>query len=110
MVFHVTQPGSSIATSLINAEAKPKHVLLLEIKVSIELLMQHAALTFKYFFHCLNYHAALDQGTQYRPTKIPLQSVRPFEYAEVIQFLIHFFFSQVNYIQKMSCRLYWKTR
>uniref|UniRef100_K3YKW0 Double-strand break repair protein n=1 Tax=Setaria italica TaxID=4555 RepID=K3YKW0_SETIT len=55
MVFHVTQPGSSIATSLINAEAKPKHVLLLEIK-----------------------------GTQYRPTKIPLQSVRPFEYAEVV--------------------------
>lgn len=47
MVFHVTQPGSSIATSLINAEAKPKHVLLLEIKASIELLMQHAALTFK---------------------------------------------------------------
>ncbi|CAO2205929.1 unnamed protein product [Urochloa humidicola] len=55
MGFHVTQPGSSIATSLINAEAKPKHVLLLEIK-----------------------------GMQYRPTKIPLQSVRPFEYAEVV--------------------------
>ncbi|KAG2577109.1 hypothetical protein PVAP13_6NG081100 [Panicum virgatum] len=54
MGFHVTQPGSSIATSLINAEAKPKHVLLLEIK-----------------------------GTQYRSTKIPLQSVRPFEYVEV---------------------------
>ncbi|RLN04686.1 hypothetical protein C2845_PM13G04690 [Panicum miliaceum] len=55
MGFHVTQPGSSIATSLINAEAKPKHVLLLEIK-----------------------------GTQYRPTEIPLQSVRPFEYVEVV--------------------------
>ncbi|PUZ50358.1 hypothetical protein GQ55_6G052900 [Panicum hallii var. hallii] len=55
MGFHVTQPGSSIATLLINAEAKQKHVLLLEIK-----------------------------GTQYRPTKIPLQSVRPFEYVEVI--------------------------
>ncbi|OEL37655.1 Double-strand break repair protein MRE11 [Dichanthelium oligosanthes] len=34
--FHITQPGSSIATSLINAEAKPKHVLLLEIKVVLE--------------------------------------------------------------------------
>ncbi|CAL5003737.1 unnamed protein product [Urochloa decumbens] len=55
MGFHVTQPGSSIAISLIDAEAKPKHVLLMEIK-----------------------------GTQYRPTKIPLQSVRPFEYAEVV--------------------------
>ncbi|KAG2581949.1 hypothetical protein PVAP13_6KG080700 [Panicum virgatum] len=55
MGFHVTQPGSSIATSLINSEAKAKHVLLLEIK-----------------------------GTQYRPTKIPLQSVRPFEYVEVV--------------------------
>ncbi|KAK1260415.1 Double-strand break repair protein MRE11 [Acorus gramineus] len=55
MGFHITQPGSSVATSLIDGEAKPKHVLLLEIK-----------------------------GTEYRPTKIPLKSVRPFEYAEVI--------------------------
>lgn len=55
MGFHITQPGSSVATSLIDGEAKPKHVLLLEIK-----------------------------GNQYRPTKIPLLSVRPFEYAEVV--------------------------
>ncbi|KAG6637416.1 double-strand break repair protein MRE11 [Carya illinoinensis] len=55
MGFHVTQPGSSVATSLIDGESKPKHVLLLEIK-----------------------------GNQYRPTKIPLTSVRPFEYTEVI--------------------------
>ncbi|XP_020109480.1 double-strand break repair protein MRE11 isoform X1 [Ananas comosus] len=55
MGFHITQPGSSVATSLIDGEAKPKHVLLLEIK-----------------------------GTEYRPTKIPLKSVRPFEYAEVV--------------------------
>ncbi|CAL4947469.1 unnamed protein product [Urochloa decumbens] len=55
MGFHITQPGSSVATSLIDGEAKPKHVLLLEIK-----------------------------GNQYRPTKIPLKSVRPFEYAEVV--------------------------
>ncbi|KAH9613425.1 hypothetical protein KSS87_022323 [Heliosperma pusillum] len=54
MGFHITQPGSSVATSLIDGESKPKHVLLLEIK-----------------------------GNQYRPTKIPLHSVRPFEYAEV---------------------------
>ncbi|KAK3122851.1 hypothetical protein QOZ80_8AG0619250 [Eleusine coracana subsp. coracana] len=54
MGFHITQPGSTIATSLISAEAKPKHVLLLEIK-----------------------------ERQYKPTKIPLQSVRPFMYAEV---------------------------
>ncbi|XP_031500751.1 double-strand break repair protein MRE11 isoform X1 [Nymphaea colorata] len=55
MGFHITQPGSSVATSLIDGEAKPKHVLLLEIK-----------------------------ETQYRATKIPLTSVRPFEYAEVV--------------------------
>lgn len=55
MGFHITQPGSSVATSLIDGESKPKHVLLLEIK-----------------------------GNQYRPTKIPLTSVRPFEYTEVI--------------------------
>ncbi|KAG0451175.1 hypothetical protein HPP92_026561 [Vanilla planifolia] len=55
MGFHISQPGSSVATSLIDGEAKPKHVLLMEIK-----------------------------GSQYRPTKIPLKSVRPFEYAEVI--------------------------
>ncbi|CAJ1957025.1 unnamed protein product [Sphenostylis stenocarpa] len=55
MGFHISQPGSSVATSLIDGESKPKHVLLLEIK-----------------------------GNQYRPTKIPLISVRPFEYTEVI--------------------------
>ncbi|KAL0886706.1 hypothetical protein Bca101_010689 [Brassica carinata] len=53
MGFHITQPGSSVATSLIDGESKPKHVLLLEIK-----------------------------GNQYRPTKLPLTSVRPFEYTE----------------------------
>ncbi|TVU18523.1 hypothetical protein EJB05_34628, partial [Eragrostis curvula] len=54
MGFHTTQSGSSVATSLIG-EAKPKHILLLEIK-----------------------------GNQHRPTKIPLRSVRSFEYAEVV--------------------------
>uniref|UniRef100_A0A8R7V696 Mre11 DNA-binding domain-containing protein n=1 Tax=Triticum urartu TaxID=4572 RepID=A0A8R7V696_TRIUA len=55
MGFHITQPGSSIATSLTSAEAKEKHVLLLEIN-----------------------------GMKYRPTNIPLKTVRPFEYAEVV--------------------------
>ncbi|XP_020241516.1 double-strand break repair protein MRE11 isoform X2 [Asparagus officinalis] len=36
MGFHITQPGSSVATSLIDGEAKPKHVLLLEIKVVLK--------------------------------------------------------------------------
>lgn len=35
MDFHITQPGSSVATSLIDGESKPKHVLLLEIKVLV---------------------------------------------------------------------------
>ncbi|MBA0730319.1 hypothetical protein Golax_020414, partial [Gossypium laxum] len=48
MGFHITQPGSSVATSLIDGESKPKH------------------------------------GNQYRPNKIPLTSVRPFEYTEVV--------------------------
>lgn len=34
MGFHISQPGSSVATSLIDGESKPKHVLLLEIKVA----------------------------------------------------------------------------
>ncbi|CAN1239236.1 Double-strand break repair protein MRE11 [Linum grandiflorum] len=55
MGFHITQPGSSVATSLIDGESKPKHVLLLEIK-----------------------------GNQYRPTKLPLSTVRHFEYTEVV--------------------------
>ncbi|KAI4971744.1 hypothetical protein ZWY2020_002658 [Hordeum vulgare] len=55
MGFHITQPGSSIATSLTSDEAKQKHVLLLEIN-----------------------------GMKYRPTNIPLKTVRPFEYAEVV--------------------------
>jgi len=53
--FHLMQLGSSIATTLIDDEAKPKHVLLLEIK-----------------------------GSQCRPTKIPLKSARHFEYQEVV--------------------------
>lgn len=55
MGFHITQPGSSVATLLTSAEAKQKHVLLLEIK-----------------------------GMKYRPAKIPLKTVRPFEYAKVV--------------------------
>ncbi|KAK1609206.1 hypothetical protein QYE76_032879 [Lolium multiflorum] len=47
MGFHITQPGSTITTSLTSAEATQKH------------------------------------GMKYRPTKIPLKTVRPFEYAEV---------------------------
>ena len=33
MGFNITQPGSSVATSLIDGESKPKHILLVEIKV-----------------------------------------------------------------------------
>lgn len=41
MGFHITQPGSSVATSLIDGESKPKHVLLVEIKVDFECKMSH---------------------------------------------------------------------
>eukprot|EP00898_Chlorokybus_atmophyticus_P003724 jgi/Chlat1/4352/Chrsp29S00349 len=52
--FHVTQPGSSVATSLIEGEARKKHVLLLEVL-----------------------------GDKWRTEKVPLESVRPFEYEQV---------------------------
>jgi double-strand break repair protein MRE11 len=42
MGFHITQPGSSVATSLIEGESKPKHVLLLEIKVVFQLVLYEA--------------------------------------------------------------------
>lgn len=49
--FHVYQPGSSVATSLIQAEAKPKHIGMCEIK-----------------------------GKQFRIIPIRLESLRPFIY------------------------------
>ncbi|CAD7972765.1 unnamed protein product [Amoebophrya sp. A25] len=52
--YHLIQPGSSVATSLIPAEAVPKQVLYMELK-----------------------------GTQYKTLKSPLTSVRPFKLDEV---------------------------
>ncbi|GBG88571.1 hypothetical protein CBR_g48040 [Chara braunii] len=54
MGFQISQPGSSVATSLIAGEAEPKHVMLLEVR-----------------------------GREFLATKVPLKSVRPFLYAEV---------------------------
>lgn len=53
MGFHITQPGSSVATSLIEGEAKPKHVLLLEIKV---VLVKEPACHFFFFIFSINGH------------------------------------------------------
>lgn len=50
MGFHITQPGSSVATSLIDGEAKPKHVLMLEIKV---VLLKIFVLSLFIFFICV---------------------------------------------------------
>ncbi|KAG9298922.1 hypothetical protein G9A89_015944 [Geosiphon pyriformis] len=52
--FYITQPGSSVATSLVDGEAKPKHVAILRVK-----------------------------GKDYKLEKIRLQSVRPFVVDEV---------------------------
>lgn len=92
MGFHITQPGSSVATSLIEGESKPKHVLLLEIKVicGLPLLTYFLILIWRIGFplfrgtlsNCVCQSQL--QGNQYRPTKIPLNSVRPFEYTEVV--------------------------
>jgi double-strand break repair protein MRE11 len=53
--FYITQPGSSVATSLIEGEAKQKHIGLLEV-----------------------------QGHQFRMQAIELKSVRPFCIEEII--------------------------
>lgn len=54
MGFHITQPGSSVATSLIDGESKPKHVLLLEIKVAhksmLDVFFQKAASFHPFYF------------------------------------------------------------
>eukprot|EP00041_Stephanoeca_diplocostata_P032944 m.1073852 g.1073852 ORF g.1073852 m.1073852 type:complete len:666 (-) comp24237_c0_seq10:481-2478(-) len=52
----ILQPGSSIATSLSEGESKPKHVMLLE----------------------------LADGLQYKLTSIPLQTVRPFLFRDIV--------------------------
>lgn len=54
MGFFIYQPGSSVATSLIQAESKPKHIGLLEVK-----------------------------DDQFRITPVKLQSVRPFIFHQV---------------------------
>ena len=53
--FYVTQPGSTVATSLVEGESKPKHCLLLEVR-----------------------------GIEFRCTALPLRSVRPFKYDHVV--------------------------
>lgn len=53
--YYITQPGSSVATSLAPGEALPKHVGLLSI-----------------------------QGSQFQISEIPLKTVRPFELDEVV--------------------------
>lgn len=58
--FSVTQPGSSVATSLMEGESCPKHVMLLEV-------MKFG-----------------DDTTKWRTTKIPLKTVRPFEFRHLI--------------------------
>lgn len=82
--FHIIHPGSSVATSLSNAEAKPKNVVLLEIKVNTtaEWCIDHTILSLSNHL----YMFPLNQGMQYKQTNIPLKSVRPFQYAEVSHF------------------------
>lgn len=53
--FYITQPGSSVATSLVEGEAKPKQVAVLEIR-----------------------------GQDFRMTSRALQTVRPFKMSEVV--------------------------
>ena len=91
MGFHITQPGSSVATSLIEGESKQKHVLLLEIKVKFWANSQSSPAAYILIISTFPKDVVIMcpsdvQGNQYRPTKIPLASVRPFEYTEVVSF------------------------
>eukprot|EP00392_Amoebophrya_sp_AT5.2_P005455 g5464.t1 len=53
--YHIVQPGSSVATSYIQAEAVAKHVCYLELR-----------------------------GKEYRCSKVPLRTVRPFKIDEIV--------------------------
>lgn len=66
MGFHITQPGASVATSLIDGEAKPKHVLLLEIKVFIQnrslfIHVECAFCSFSFLICFINREISIDQ-------------------------------------------------
>ena len=60
--FHVSQPGSSVATSLIEGEAKQKKIMLLEVKSDPE---------------------APNEAPFWRATPINLETPRPFKYRHV---------------------------
>ena len=60
--FSVSQPGSSVVTSLVEGEAKKKQVLLLEVQADPE---------------------NPDGAPYWRGTPIPLETVRPFKYTQI---------------------------
>ena len=60
--FSVTQPGSSVVTSLIEGEAKKKQVLLLEVRADDD---------------------NPDSAPFWRTNPIPLETVRPFKYRQI---------------------------
>ena len=60
--FHVSQPGSSVATSLVEGEAKQKKIMLLEVKADPE---------------------APNEAPFWRATPINLETTRPFKYRHV---------------------------
>lgn len=72
MGFHITQPGSSVATSLIDGESNPKHVLLLEIKVSsVKYLICRLPIdSTLHFFFFLSLHATHIDALYYREINI----------------------------------------
>lgn len=103
-------PGMGFHISCNLPEAKPKHVLLLENKVNFRVQKPKHATSMKRdqiisnitslwsleFSHFL--YIFLKQGNQYRPNKIPLMTVRPFEYAEVCHSLLHAYISDSQFL------------
>ena len=72
--YYISQPGSSVATSLAPGEAIPKWVARLQALTAEEaLLLMHR-------------HVGLlsVQGSQFQIAQIPLRTVRPFEMDEVV--------------------------
>jgi len=109
MGFHVTQPGSSIATSLINAEAKPKHVLLLEIKVSIDATCCTNIQII--FISSLNFSCCPWAGDAVLVNQNTSAICQTFWICRGNPFLTPFLHqSSKLHQERMTCRLFWKTR
>lgn len=69
--YYITQPGSSVATSLAPGEALPKSAGILSRLIQADVSERHVGIL-------------SIQGSQFQIAEIPLKTVRPFELDEVV--------------------------